>query len=138
MADPHHRSNLSIAGNCSWIDSSASSSYLHLVSIIHGWFPHWKWWFQLPWDGFPVLHFALPWYAFWAKWQILASNGISPWVLQTFLWLPPLLLSPDPWIMLTRCRYDELAEESIHEQLDRKSTRLNSSHIPLSRMPSSA
>ena len=28
--------------------------------------------------------------------------------------------------------------ESISDQADRKSTRLNSSHIPLSRMPSSA
>ena len=33
---------------------------------------------------------------------------------------------------------DEGAEVDIANELDRKSTRLNSSHIPLSRMPSSA
>ena len=36
---------------------------------------------------------------------------------------------------------DELAKmatESVKAEADRKSTRLNSSHIPLSRMPSSA
>ena len=33
---------------------------------------------------------------------------------------------------------DMNAEASRHRGLDRKSTRLNSSHIPLSRMPSSA
>ena len=33
---------------------------------------------------------------------------------------------------------DHFAAEQLEEYLDRKSTRLNSSHIPLSRMPSSA
>ena len=32
----------------------------------------------------------------------------------------------------------ESSERSFEEETDRKSTRLNSSHIPLSRMPSSA
>ena len=34
--------------------------------------------------------------------------------------------------------HDGTADPADHEVLDRKSTRLNSSHIPLSRMPSSA
>ena len=33
---------------------------------------------------------------------------------------------------------DRLRSDDSYESLDRKSTRLNSSHIPLSRMPSSA
>ena len=38
-------------------------------------------------------------------------------------------------------RYDyivDMPQEDLEKSLDRKSTRLNSSHIPLSRMPSSA
>ena len=42
---------------------------------------------------------------------------------------------PDP----TRSTHkDERFKNMLKETLDRKSTRLNSSHIPLSRMPSSA
>ena len=32
----------------------------------------------------------------------------------------------------------QISAETLYERADRKSTRLNSSHIPLSRMPSSA
>ena len=34
--------------------------------------------------------------------------------------------------------FPETVEKSLESRIDRKSTRLNSSHIPLSRMPSSA
>ena len=41
--------------------------------------------------------------------------------------------------VIDECYTDaELAEAFLNEGIDRKSTRLNSSHIPLSRMPSSA
>ena len=40
-----------------------------------------------------------------------------------------------PTVDLSKCEYDKNRRVL---KLDRKSTRLNSSHIPLSRMPSSA
>ena len=42
-------------------------------------------------------------------------------------------------ITATTCPYDdELVTQALHSDRDRKSTRLNSSHIQKSRMPSSA
>ncbi len=43
-----------------------------------------------------------------------------------------------PSLDYTRAQMDELAAQVIRSQTDRKSTRLNSSHIEESRMPSSA
>ena len=47
----------------------------------------------------------------------------------------PLLLTPETPVLIPTGIALNMGEENI---VDRKSTRLNSSHIPLSRMPSSA
>ena len=40
--------------------------------------------------------------------------------------------------LINELRSDIISNRVSHKEIDRKSTRLNSSHIPLSRMPSSA
>ena len=51
---------------------------------------------------------------------------------------PPLITPSDTPKPKSQMYPDAVAPERSYIQIDRKSTRLNSSHIPLSRMPSSA
>src|SRR3546814_7434524 len=61
-----------------------------------------------------------------------AGHSISTW------WSPPLSNWPTPAGSMKVTALDELGSGHLHPPLDRKSTRLNSSHSCASRMPSSA
>ena len=68
--------------------------------------------------------------------NLLSSTGFTKSRFNTFIFFPCKLVSKGLLILFN-------AQMSHHKyvvpyKLDRKSTRLNSSHIPLSRMPSSA
>ena len=82
-----------------------------------------------------------------ASLSAVALLGTSAWLIATASTMPPVLTLSVAAVLvralaLSRAlsRYLErlVGHDAAFRGLDRKSTRLNSSHIPLSRMPSSA
>ena len=89
------------------------------------------------------LEFCLSSYLLWRQF-LLQGQGLDLWSLRYFC-CPTLERIPPPFYLI---RHELMVEEydsfllshigNNSSPLDRKSTRLNSSHLPTSRMPSSA
>ena len=64
-------------------------------------------------------------------------SSLRVWIL-ALLFVPRLVSAAPSTLLIPDAVWDGVAASPMKNVADRKSTRLNSSHIPLSRMPSSA